>query len=194
VTLKITALLIANDQLTRCQDENDVEAALLLLGKKFPPMLPRELRVSRCKAPHKTARALEAKHGGNAQAKAMFNKKATTDYIPKLTLEAQTLAGRASKLLGRSGARQVNGAEPGKERRARPPNTRKKLGVNTGFKTPEDVVFEGRRASVKDGKPKDLKFKGSKSGTGRGRKSAKTGRGATRAAKWRAQGGPAASK
>ena len=63
-------------------------------------------------------------------------------------------------------------------------------GVDREFRTPEHIIFEGRRASAKDGKPKDLKFKGSKGAGGKGshkKKSAKDGRGAVRAAKWRAQ-------
>ncbi|GAB1310161.1 Nucleolar protein 12 [Madurella fahalii] len=189
-------------------DANDVESAILLNGKKFPPMLPRELRVSRCKAPHKTARAMEARQGkagppANRKDNKKKTKKATTDgstaeYVPKLSAEAQTLAGRAGKLLGRFGAAQLFGnGKSGKkrsekrerdnkrnhhDRQAGPPSE----GREKTIKPPEDFVFEGRRASAKDGRPKDLKFKG-RSGKGKVHKKTKTkGRGAVRAAKWRA--------
>ncbi len=69
------------------QDGNSVEAALLLAGKKFPPLLPRELRVSRCKAPHKTARAVERSQ--QQQAKALSTGTKSQKYVPKLTPEEQ---------------------------------------------------------------------------------------------------------
>jgi nucleolar protein 12 len=168
--------------------------------KKFPPMLPRTLRVSRCKAPHKTARAMEAKHGKNPLANEKGKGKGRADkkgsgYVPKVTADDKTLAGRAGKLLGRSAASQLGGkkqkwdkANAGARRResggtgARPTETGGKT-----IKSPEDIVFEGRRASVKDGRPKDLKFKGGgKQKKKGGPKSG--GRGAIRAAKWRAGG------
>jgi nucleolar protein 12 len=213
------------------QDANDVESAILLNGKKFPPMLPRELRVSRCKAPHKTARAMEARKertGTPTDRKDKKKDKAAGDggknaskntvddagkYVPKLTAEAQTLAGRASKLLGRFGAEKLVGnaarGKPGrKERQARremkkphdEDGERDKDGSTTmttataaAIKAPEDFVFEGRRASARDGRPKDLKFKPrtkdkvhKKTKTKAKVKAKTAGRGAVRAAKWRA--------
>lgn len=65
--------------------------------------------------------------------------------------------------------------------------------VTKGFKSPEDIVFEGRRASSKDGKPRDLKIKGQggkkKDPRKGGKRSAKDSRGGQRAAKWKASGG-----
>lgn len=157
-------------------------------------MLPRELRVSRCKAPHKTARAMEARMGkstpfadrnkGNGK---KFDRTkrgkpdagsggATGKYVPKPTAESQTLAGRASKLLGRFGAAQLVGKPPhgGSKGNAQKRLDRKERFTNRGggggveaaaagerssIKGPEQFVFEGRRASARDGKPKDLKFK-----------------------------------
>ncbi len=153
-------------------------------------MLPRELRVSRCKAPHKTARAMEARMGKSAPQASNRRggdkgrdgdkrprRKSSEDtgrYVPKPTAESQTLAGRASKLLGRFGAAQLVGKPQDKkrnrDRRERGANRGGALGgrnggeagEKNGFKAPEQFVFEGRRASAKDGKPKDLKFKGAK--------------------------------
>lgn len=208
------------------QDGNDVESAVLLNGKKFPPMLPRELRVTRCKAPSKTARAVEAREARLGKAgplskerKGKFGKKDRKDgkgsggsYVPKITAEAQTLAGRAGKLLGRSGAMQLAG-KGGSDKKREKGEHRNKGGVGRqsreapeasggggGMKPLESFVFEGRRASEKDGKPKDIKFKGARSakdkkgykkqssnskGPGGG---GSVGRGAARAAKWRASG------
>lgn len=182
-------------------------------------MLPRILRVSRCKAPHKTARAIEAK-----QAKFNFNDKIAKtkgkagDYVAKPTPESQTLSGRASKLLGKTAAQKAQQEARAKEKKARrterpsreekekrraekgdaPAPAREKGSFRTegaakGFKSPEDIVFEGRRASSKDGKPRDLKLKGQggkKKDPRKGRRtSAKDSRGGQRAAKWRASGG-----
>ena len=189
-----------------------MESALLLNGKAFPPMLPRPLRVSRCKAPHKTARAQEAK-----QAKFNFNSRPTKgaaakkagEYVPKPTPETQTLSGRAQKLLGKSVAAKVAHEARLKEKKGRTTRERREKGAGgeraTGandtavgvkgamdkFKSPEDIVFEGRRASSKDGKPRDLKLKGQrgkKSDPRKKRRSAKDSRGGQRAAKWRASG------
>lgn len=174
-------------------------------------MLPRPLRVSRCKAPHKTARAQEAK-----QAKFNFASRppprkdaAAGGYVPKPTPETQTLSGRAQKLLGKSAAAKVarearlngkvqNGAARRRERGDRDKGTGAndtavgpKGAMAAKFKSPEDIVFEGRRASSKDGKPKDLKLKGQrgkKSDPRKKRRNAKEGRGGQRAAKWRAAG------
>lgn len=150
-----------------------MESALLLNGKKFPPMLPRELRVSRCKAPHKTARAMEKKNADRGAALAASGKgHKGMKYVPKLTAEEQSMAGRASKLLGRSAAAQARKSKTGGKPRDRAIRRAKMFGKDTkdgagagagvgaaGFKKPEDFVFEGRRASSRDAKPKDLKQK-----------------------------------
>ncbi|KAK0669367.1 putative nucleolar protein 12 [Cercophora samala] len=202
---KVESVRVVRDNVTRVgkgiayvqfYDGNDVEKAILLEGKKFPPMLPRELRVSRCKAPHKTARALEAKHGkAGPPSKGDRKGKKGSSYVPKITPEAQTLAGRAGKLLGRGGAAKLTGGDKRKDRKERP--RRESAGAPqsqpSGIRPPEDFVFEGKRASAKDGKPKDLKFKGARNGEKRGYKkktgpSGPTGRGAARAAKWREGG------
>lgn len=132
-------------------DGNAVEEALLLDGKSFPPMLPRKLRVTRAKDPRKTTQAIErtkAKFNGNerngkpGRPGKPGKKGSASVYVPKLTPDQQAAAGRAGKLFGRArgGADGASGA-PG------------------GFKTPEKIVFEGRRASSRDALPKDLKKK-----------------------------------
>lgn len=187
-------------------DGNVVEAALLLDGKKFPPMLPRALRVSRAKDPRKTALAVERSvkakkldliNGGATNG----NKENTTSakYKHKATPEQQSLAGRAGRLLGRAGAarqqRELKGMKPFRPSQSSEGSSRDKEsngdgvidGIKKDIKTPEQIVFEGRRASAKDGKPKDLKF-GKTKGKKRGAPKAR-GRGAKRAAEWRKKGG-----
>lgn len=97
-----------------------------------------------------------------------------TKYVPKLTAEQQTMAGRAGKLLGHSAAAKARiGGKAGRdgkrrdrgegrpERPGRPgrPGRDDRKETSTGFKTPEAIIFEGRRASARDAKPKDLKMK-----------------------------------
>ncbi|KAK3936002.1 nucleolar protein 12 [Diplogelasinospora grovesii] len=214
---KVESVRVVRDPVTRVgkgfayvqfYDGNSVESALLLSGKKFPPMLPRELRVNRCKAPHKTARAMEAKMGKSdpKDRRGRGKERNANGYVPKPTAEAQTLAGRAGRLLGRAGAQQLSGADRKKEkkeigranreakRHAREGGDGENAGEKQGgFRSPEEVVLEGRRASAKDGKPKDLKFKGARSSKKRvfkkGSAGKPTGRGAVRAAKWKTSGG-----
>ncbi|KAK5657133.1 hypothetical protein OQA88_3661 [Cercophora sp. LCS_1] len=204
---KVESVRVVRDPVTRVgkgiayvqfYDANAVESAVLLNGKKFPPMLPRELRVSRCKAPHKTARAMEAKHGKNAApaGKGKPEKKKGNGYVPKATAEDKTMAGRAAKLLGKAAASQLTRGDKKKRRDGGKP--RRESTADTAdeketkvMKSPEDIVLEGRRASAKDGRPKDLKFKGSGGKTKRpyhGKKKT-TGRAAARAAKWKGRGG-----
>lgn len=171
-------------------DGNDVEGALLLDGKKFPPMLPRALRVSRAKDPRKTTLAMERTIKGKLEVASAAGKPKSTKYKHKATAEQQSLAGRASKLFGRSGAaREAQRLKGGDKKPRRKESRPERSGPDlTGLKTPEQIVFEGRRASAKDGKPKDLKF-----GKVRGKKRpprqmGAQGRGARRAAEWRKKG------
>lgn len=137
-------------------------------------MLPRALRVSRCKAPHKTARAMEKKHGEKTaaiEAASKAAKRNSTKHVPKPTAEDQTFGGRAGKLLGRAAAFRASGKDRARrDTRGKPaaaasaggdrPNGKESfVAKNPGMKTPEAFIFEGRRASAKDAKPKDLKFK-----------------------------------
>lgn len=162
-------------------DGNDVEAALLLNEKKFPPMLPRVLRVSRAKDPRKTALAVERSTKTKPEVNGGEGKVKSTKYKFKATPEQQSLAGRAGRLLGRSAAaRQKHGLNGDTKK----PRTRVARPVNAEMKTPEQIVFEGRRASSTDGKPRDLKFGKSKKKSAVKPKS----RGAKRAAEWRGKG------
>ena len=75
-------------------DANNVEAALVLNGKHYPPLLPRKLRVTRARK-----MAKKSDDGGKDSGKGDFAQK--------------TLQGRANKLLGRAGAAKMKEAGKG---------------------------------------------------------------------------------
>ncbi|KAL8870502.1 MAG: hypothetical protein Q9174_003471 [Haloplaca sp. 1 TL-2023] len=145
------------------KDEVAAEKALLFNDKKYPPLLPRVLRVTRArKVTNKAAKSSphtsrEMKQADNNAASAAL----IARYAPKMDPAKQSLSGRAGKLFGRAGAARVR-------QRAKPGG--KPDGVT---KSPEQMVFEGYRASrrptKKQGKPRprSIAFKakgGSKAG------------------------------
>lgn len=161
------------------QDPNAVEAALLFNEKKYPPMLPRVLRVVRAKAVRKTALASAASR--------TESKKPRKDRVfnPKTTSEMSSLKGRASKLLGKAGASQFKKKEGSGANGMAMGRRGDGAGVAGIAKTPESIVFEGYRASAKNGKPRDLKF-----GKGGGKKGGKPKKhGSKRASEWKKGGG-----
>lgn len=81
-------------------DENGVEAALQLNEKKFPPMLPRILRVTRCRAEKK-----KDKPRGPAPSSDRAGKKGA--YQKKFSAEEKSQQGRAKAMLGKGGAAKV---------------------------------------------------------------------------------------
>jgi hypothetical protein len=97
----------------RSQDANAVEAALLFNEKKFPPMLPRVLRVTRAKAMKKTANAQKRESAPRPTIKGSNNPNNVVIYNPKMSAQQQSLQGRAGKLLGRAGAAQFRKREEG---------------------------------------------------------------------------------
>ena len=85
-------------------DANAVEKALSFNGKKFPPMLPRILRVTRAKSMTKTKLGDDrSKHFGK---QAAFNRSANNEPH-ELSKKPKASGGRAPKLLGRAGAAQT---------------------------------------------------------------------------------------
>jgi nucleolar protein 12 len=117
-----------------------VESALLLNDKKFPPLLPRKLRVMRSK---NIKRNPSMPSGGKR------------GFEPD-----RTMTGRAGKLLGRAGASQIrhnSSYGPKRQRTERPTQTQEK------------IVFEGVRAKNTDGN-KGLKFGSKRKGKPKGRK------------------------
>jgi nucleolar protein 12 len=151
-------------------------------------MLPRILRVVRAKAVHKTALASQASRSGP-----QFARSSNKDriYNPKLPSQVSSLQGRAGKLLGRAGAAQfkkregsgANRTEMGKRGQGGKSELGNRSTIEGIGKTPETIVFEGYRASVKSGKPRDLKLSG-------GKKKSKSGtRSSKRASEWKKSGG-----
>ncbi|PHH79888.1 hypothetical protein CDD82_2113 [Ophiocordyceps australis] len=137
-------------------DANHVEAALLLNGSKHPPMLPRRLRVTRTKDPRKTALAQSRSQEKTrtAAAESAVNPR----YRPKPSSKDIAAAGRAGKLLGRVGAL---------KQRNRSRFASSHAPASTVIKSPEQIVFEGQRASAinggsRDGKPTKSKRKSMK--------------------------------
>lgn len=128
-----------------------MEKALLFDGNKYPPLLPRPLRVTRAKSITKTASYASKSHQSVKPLRA-----SSIIYRPKQTPEAQSLAGRAGKLLGRAGAAQfrLNGKGSGN-------------GVQRPIKSPEQIIFEGHRARAGHSKGvlKSGKRKGGKPNT-----------------------------
>lgn len=112
------------------KDTNSVERAILYHEKKFPPMLPRILRVTRAKNTKDAASRKEVR-GENV---------GPTKHRPKVSSQAQSLAGRAHKLLGRAGAAKLGPT--------RGQYTSSPRGASTTVaRSPEYIAFEGSRAS-----------------------------------------------
>ena len=151
--------------------ENAVEEALLLDGKKFPPMLPRKLRVARAKAPKRNARP------GSGRPSAP--QAGPNGYRRKITGEESSQMGRAGKLFGRAAAVRVRKEAQGDSRN----NVNK---TPLGVRRPEDFIFEGHRATFGSGKA------GLKLGGRRNKGTKPTGRSAKRAAAFK-QGGKRSS-
>ncbi|KAL8712414.1 MAG: hypothetical protein Q9220_003262 [cf. Caloplaca sp. 1 TL-2023] len=124
------------------ENEVGVEKALAYNDHKFPPLLPRTLRVTRAKkmtnsSLHKSRDGKMVKDGPPRESKAQ--------YVPKTDSTAHSLSGRAGKLFGRAGAAHIKGQTVlGSKRPA--------SGPGRIVKAPEQVVFEGYRASSKQGK------------------------------------------
>ena len=108
--------------------------------KKFPPMLPRKLRVMRAKSIKRNTSTFPNGNRG-----------------PEID---RTMSGRAGNLLGRAGAAHIrqnasNGAKPQK--------------IEQGRQASEKIVFEGIRAKSNDGTA-GLRFGGKRKGKPKGRR------------------------
>jgi nucleolar protein 12 len=101
------------------EDENAVEAALQFNDQKYPPLLPRKLRVTRARAQKKK----EKKPAGPPPSKS-DDAKPKGAYNAKISAEEKSQRGRAGAMLNKAAK----------------------------FKTAESFVFEGHRASSKQGK------------------------------------------
>ncbi|KAF7940232.1 uncharacterized protein EAE98_000359 [Botrytis deweyae] len=164
-------------------DANAVEAALLFNEKKYPPMLPRILRVVRAKAQHKQV-------SSRPTARQPKSSKTSQVYNPKVDPNQASLQGRATKLLGKAGGAKFKktgandttlGSRGDKQVSG---NGEAKSGM-AGIKAPESFVFEGYRASASKGKPKDLKLGGKGGGKKKGKPRTRS---SNRGAEWKKRG------
>ncbi|KAL1603602.1 Nucleolar protein 12 [Paraconiothyrium brasiliense] len=130
------------------EDENAVEAALQFNDQKYPPLLPRKLRVSRARAEKKKK---DKKPAGPPPPKT-DEAKPKGAYNAKISAEEKSQRGRAGAMLNKAAK----------------------------FKTAESFVFEGHRASSKQGTT-GLKLGGKTKKGPNGRKS--------RSKAWKASGG-----
>ena len=153
-------------------DQNGVEAALRFDGNKFPPLLPRRLRVARCKKNTASSfpEAMEHLDDQPVPRKKSADKRVREAEDPT----DPTLRGRAKKLLGRAGASQMRNS-------ALDSTADGEDGTGT-------AIFEGHRATRAEGNA------GLKLG-GKGKKGGKKGRGpqakgkkAKRALAWKSGG------
>jgi nucleolar protein 12 len=153
---KVESVRVVRDAATRIgkgfayvqfEDENGVEAALQFNDEKYPPMLPRKLRVTRARAPQRKEKKPSARPPTARKAKGAYN--------AKITDEQKTNQGRARAMLGKAGAYQAK----------------------------ESFVFEGHRASSKQG-TSGLKLGGKKKKPGK-----LNNRSTKRAAAYKAAGG-----
>ena len=164
-------------------DENSVEKALLDNEKKFPPMLPRKLRVSRAKAQKRNAKPGSGRPGANSKAAA------PSGYQRKITQEEAAQMGRQSKLVGKAGAAALL-KDQHKSGNNGPRDDNRSAHSLAGFKRPEAFVFEGHRATQKQGTA-GLKLggkKGNKGKKGPQKQGKPTDRSAKRGAAFKAAG------
>ena len=119
------------------ENANAVEKALLFNDKKFPPMLPRKLRVVRAKSLKKKPEEKQHRAYKNSGAE-------SATYNRRIPSAVQSLSGRANKLLGRAGAAQLKANTDSGDR-------------NGVARKPESFVFEGHRASQSASKKKGSK-------------------------------------
>jgi len=167
------------------EDANAVEVALGFEGRRFPPLLPRVLRVGRCKAPRKTHLKAQGGNDGAGDGRAGPGTGANAGaadgaYRRKISGEEASRLGRARKVLGRAAARQMVGAERSSARE----RSEGLVNGESRIRKPETFVFEGHRAKIKGGKA-GIKF--GKKGKGNGRQKPAT-RSAKRGAAFKSGG------
>jgi nucleolar protein 12 len=128
---KIESVRVVRDAATRVgkgfayvqyYDENGVEAALQYNEQKYPPMLPRKLRVTRCRAEKKNKKDKPRAPPPTKERRVSGAGKA--GYVAKMSDEQKSMQGRARSMLGKVAKAQ----------------------------TREGFVFEGHRAKEGQGK------------------------------------------
>ena len=166
------------------KEENPVERALLFNDKEFPPMLPRKLRVARCKKPSQTAGAMEknkarereAERAERAQKDRRSKRRSTPESSNGGKPDEQALQGRLKKMLGKAGVAEMRTAAKGSKGKPKP-------AVNSVLKG-EPEVFEGHRARSDEGNS-GLKLGGMKRKKDRGQVKKRSDRDKKRAASYK---------
>ncbi|KAL9086944.1 MAG: hypothetical protein Q9159_003906 [Coniocarpon cinnabarinum] len=131
------------------KDENAVESALLFNDKKFPHMLPRKLRVVRCKKPSQTALALDKNRKRTKEvekserAASRTKRQSAATGANKIKPDEQARQGRLKKMLGKAGVAEMRAAD-------KAGRSKSNAGVN-GALRPGSMVFEGHRATSSEG-------------------------------------------
>ena len=125
----------------RFKDANAVEKALLLAGKKFPPMLPRILRVTRAKNVDKTASGARELKGASKSSQ----RPNSATHVAKPDPQKLSFNGRAGKLFGRAGAAKLRGTGSNTTSLGQRGSIKSTGGANPFAATP--LIFEGHRAS-----------------------------------------------
>lgn len=182
------------------KDANGVEKALEYHGKKFPPMLPRLLRVVRAKSiQNRKINHKFQNHQLHTKKKTRFPSNRATataarndaSYTPKLSSEVASLVGRANILLGRAGAAQLRNLGDRNPASSSINNTKKKGQKATkGGGKESGAIFEGQRASSNRNSVHKEVGKHSPVGLlGRKKKGKPQGRSTVRAAAFKASGG-----
>ncbi|POS87465.1 hypothetical protein EPUL_001043 [Erysiphe pulchra] len=134
-------------------DPNTVEAALLLNEKKFPPMLPRILRVMRAKPIRKTASVIS----NSSSKKLTLKSENSVIFNPKVSSVQSSLQGRASKLLGQAGAAKLRSIESNVGIVGRTNySTNKNLSLSSKNLS-KRIIFEGHRAKSKSAELRKVK-------------------------------------
>ena len=152
------------------QNGDVVDLALLYDGKKYPPMLPRKLRVTRAKNPNKMQKT--GRERGVVERRSQRVRDGNDDGDER----GKSMQGRAGKLFGKAGAAGLGRPQFREGDRAQP-FPRGKL---------EGIVFEGTRATKQGGTQSKL---ASGKGQSKRSKGKPTTRSSRRGSAWKTSGG-----
>ncbi|KAI9719193.1 MAG: Nucleolar protein 12 [Chrysothrix sp. TS-e1954] len=161
----------------KSRDPNSVEAALLYNDKKYPPLLPRKLRVVRAKNT-KSKDATRHTSTGNRDLRPTRGKSSDSAQSVNMTdSKEKSFKGRARKMSGQAGAASLN------KSRLKPRSPTSSSNPVVDIKRPEAFVFEGHRASSTQGN-RGLRL----GGAGRRKGKRPETRSTRRAAAWKSKG------
>ncbi|KAK2740407.1 Nucleolar protein 12 [Myotisia sp. PD_48] len=167
----VESVRVVRDRLTRIgkgfayvqfKDENGVEAALLLDGKNFPPLLPRKLRVSRANKVQQSSRPLEQSLSNpSAAGRTRGDRRGANPNVIRLGAkgEHETSNNKRTKTASLAKAEKLFGRATAAKMRVSSKDDKA-----TSSSQKEPLVFEGHRA--KGGSDLGFKLKPSRKGSG----------------------------